>query len=287
MHSTKVRYHKNFVTNLVRYDDTLDLWQQSSNSKYANAYTAECSNSWAGGSYADFVRDIQGGSNRYTERADKLMNKFGTVALETLGTDMDYNMDFGMLDTSAYNAGELECVYGMTPTFTDRAPIRIYLDQWISASVSSKAIEMRGVACLALLQALSIHRPVMLDVVLANRYTPTSTDTIQRIEAPKGNLSLSAYMVASPCFVRQGLMSMTYHHGGSGRSCRIPMMQAGHAWQSTQLGKWLAEQDGVDEDNIVFLPMMFDNGIWTSEANTVRWIKKEMKRLMGDAYVES
>lgn len=285
---TKEKYGSNnrYTTNLVRYNDMADLIDNIKRSPYSPYYQREAPNHWAGGAVHDLYEQSLGGRNSYTDRADKLMDKLGKVAMETVGIDMDYNTEFGMLDIDAYEAGVIECIYGNTHTETERAPIKIYMDQWISSTVSAAAIEMRGVACLALLQALMAVRPVMLDVVCANHYSPTYTNTIQTMQVPPGNLSLGAWMVASPLFVRRGLMGMVYHHGGSHRSCGIPMLQGGRNWQATQLGKWLAEKDGVDPDNVVFLPMMYDNGQWNSLDNTIRWIKKEMKRLLGDQYME-
>lgn len=269
----------------AKYDDMADLAFQIARSDKAKAYQKATPNRWAGGSVAEFREQSQGRANDYTDRADKYLTRFGNVAIQTLGVDMDYNSVHGVLDLDAYENGEPECLYGLTESESESAPIRMYMDQWISSTVSPKAIEMRGVAALALLQALSLHRPVMLDIVLANRYTPTGTDIIQTVPAPTSpmNVSLAAWMVASPLFVRQGYMSMTYHHGNSTRRCGIPMLRAGQEWQTTQLGQFLADQDGVDD--FVFMPMMMDNGRWTSEEYAINWIKAQMRRLLGDAAV--
>lgn len=274
-------YHGRKKCVRARYRDMDDLRAECKKSKHAAAYRREAPNRWAGGSYDDFLEQSEGRKNSYTDRADRYLTRFGNVALETLGVDLEYNDVHGMLDVDAYMNGESACLYGQTVHETDSAPIKMYMDQWISSTVSPRAIEMRGVACLALLQALSLHRPVMLDIVLCNRYSPTSTDIIQTVPAPTApmNVSLAAWMVAAPVFVRKGYMGMTYHHGGSSRSCSIPMISAGERWQSTQLGQYLAEEDGVDD--FVFLPMMFDNGKWTSEEYAIQWIKSEMRRLLG------
>lgn len=287
MISRKVNYYKSKSCVFARYDDMADLVVQTQRSPYAKAYRKGTPVKWAGGTYNDFLEGAAGMPNNYTERADRYLTRFTNVAMETLGIDMDYNPTHGVLDMDAYMAGEPDCLYGNTYTESDSAPVRMYIDQWISSTVHPTAIEMRGIAMLALLQAVSLHRPVSMDMVLCNRYTPTGTDIIQTVPAPTApmNVSLASWMVASPVFVRQGIMSMTYHHGGSKRDCGIPMISAGRPWQSTQLGEWLAEQDGVQD--FVFLPMMFDNGGWKNEEYAIRWIKDNLKRLLGDAYVEA
>lgn len=291
MYRTDVKYTERNTCVLGVYRDVEDLVREVDQSAFSRAYRDEHRSrdgvQWCGGTYETFQEGARGGLNRFTKRVEAMMDKFTNVALETHGIDFEYNEHFGALDRSAYEAGEDMCLFGPTHTDTVKAPIKVYVDQWISSTVPARVIETRGAAVMALVQALSLFRPVSLDIVVASGHYGTRTDTIQVIPAPTYtvNVSLSAWMLAAPDFMRVGMYSMIYDLVGSKKSDMLPMLNAGQTWQSTQLGNWLAKRDGVTQH--VFLPMMFDNGIWGTEAVALNWVKSELKRLLGDAYVDA
>jgi hypothetical protein len=286
MHAQTVSYSGKNKCVRARYADMADLADSVAKSKWAQSYANHTDTKWAGGTYEEFQRDAVGYANNYSQMAERLMDKFTNVAMETVGLDLEYNTTNGMLDYEAMMAGEPDCLFGMTDTETESGPIKIYMDQWISSTIPASTIVRRGVACLALMQAIMVHRPVMLEVVLANRHGRAGVDVIQTVPAPTNplNLSLASWMVASPCFVRRGYMAMTYHHANTMQQDGIPPLGAGMAWQSSKLGNFLAEEDGIED--FVFLPMMIDNSDarWKSDENTILWIKRELKRLLGSKY---
>lgn len=246
----------------------------------AQAYLSRNNRRWAGGTEDDVQRGCRGETLTYAERADKYVTQFGNVAVQDHAIDMEFNVEQGELDVGAWLSGEPEHLYGPTYTKTDRAPVAITVDQWIWRGCSNATIERRGVAAMALAQALTMYRPVMLYVVLANRHVPSNTNAVQVIPAPSNPMDTArcAYMLAAPPFVRAGMMPMLHQIAKSPAPCGIPYVRPGFNWQSTQLGEWLAPRLGVEQDNIIHLPMMLDDQEFGSDASAQAWVKRHVER---------
>ncbi len=276
-------YERDRPIKLAMYSGLADVATQLGESKIARKAQRENMDnpSWAGGTYDDALRKCKTGDVQYADRAAPFVTDYSNVAIREYAIDMDYGREpGGMIDMAAYNAGEPDFMYGPTYTHTDRAPIAITLDQWIWSGINPSEIERRGIAAIALAQALSLFRPVMLYTVLANRHEPSRTDCVQIIPAPTAPLDLArcGYMLAAPVFVRAGLMPMLHHIANDGRFCGIPALSVGATWQANELHKWLAPHLGVDEDNIIHLPMMRDPGPFKTDKGAGDWVKESVKR---------
>lgn len=277
MFSTNMHYCGSKSLTYARYNDLEDLRQSAQSSDWFKKSPLN-DERWAGGSKADFLRRCAEGNVKYMQRSDKLIEEFGNSAVQGQAYELDYNPYLGIVDTTLMQAGNPNCLHGPIMQETVKAPVKIYMDMWISSTCSTRAIENRGIAALALARALSLFRPVMLDIVLANRHTPSNTDCVQVVPAPTTpfDAARACFMIADPCFVRAGLMRMLFHHAKSIKDCGIPSLSAGISWQSEKLGRWLADNDGIEE--FVMLPLMFDNGEWGSEAYAKQWVKDQVDR---------
>lgn len=277
-----VTYAAGSKCSLTTYSGLSDFYTSleaaTNRDRYTRGYSAPTS--WAGGSRADCIRLAKTGDESYARRSSRWLDAFGNMALETYGVSVEHNRQIGALDVGAWMAGVPDCIYGPVVTKHERAPIKVYMDMWILVSILPDTIMRRGCAALALVQALSVYRPVSLEIVLANRHAPSGTDSVQRITAPTSPMDLgrSSWMCAAPVFIRNGLMPMLHEISQSDRPCSIPALSAGPAWQSTQLGKWLAEQDGLGDQDYVFLPMMMNSGPFGSDANAIEWVKTQVEK---------
>lgn len=274
-HSCKLAVYdslNDFALRLLNCDRNAQAYLDSNRGRYEVE--------WAGGTEQDTIRGCRGENLSYAERADKYVTQFGNVGLQAQAIDMEHNAEHGALDVGAWLSGEPEHLYGPALTHTDRAPIAITLDQWIWAGCEQHAIERRGVSAMALAQALSMYRPVMLYVVIAHRHTPSDTNAVQVIPAPSNPMDTArcAFMMAATCFVRMGMMPMLYQIAQSPRPCGIPPTTAGVRWQQEKFGTWLAPRLGVDEDNIVHLPMMLDEQEFGNDASAMEWVKRNVAK---------
>lgn len=269
----------------VTYDSVNDFALRLLNcDRHAQSYLSNLPRRWAGGDENTALRGCRGEDATYADRADKFVTQFGNVAIQDVAVDMEFNVEQGELDIGAWQQGEPDHLYGPALTKTDRAPIAITVDQWIWAGCKPATIERRGVSVMALAQALSIYRPVMLYVVLGNRHTPSKTNAVQVIPAPSNPMDTArcAFMLAAPPFVRAGMMPMLHQIAQSSAFCGIPDLSAGTDWQTTQLGKWLAPRLGVEEGNVVHLPMMLTNQEFGNDASAQAWVKRNVEKYAND-----
>ena len=122
------------------------------------------------------------------------------MALSDYALDFDYNPVYGMLDYQAMLVGNPACMYGPTIVETDRSPINIYIDPWVSGNVRASVINARGVGILALVQALSVFRPVNAYILKGSRHRPARADTIQTLQVPTAPMDLAraSFILCSP-----------------------------------------------------------------------------------------
>lgn len=281
---TPDKYQKKKPIKLATYASINDFAHELERSKYAKVYDDRLRDGgmvrWAGGDRADAVAGCARGDDKYAQSAERYVEQFTNVALEDYALESEHNTQFGMVDVGAWLAGEPEHLYGPTITHTDRAPVAITVDQWIQCTVPAHAITRRGVAAIALAQALSMFRPVVLYIVLANRHVPSGTDAVQVVPAPTSPMDTArtGFMLAAPQFVRAGMMPMLYHIAQDSRDCGIPSLSAGRVWQTDDLPKWLAPRISVEPDNMIHLPMMFNTQEFGDDTSALNWVRRWVKK---------
>ena len=232
---------------------------------------------WAGGTYDYFKRGMVGGVDDYMGAADKLVTQFGNVAISEFTAGLDANLVHGVLDYGAAMAGDPMCMYGATITETDRAPVEIYVDPWVNHSVSADAVQKRGIAVLALVSALAVYRPVNAYILKTSCYSPRRANTIQTLAIPTQPMDLSraSFMLCSPTVNRHGLLHSIYKVHKCRKHCGSPPFSSG--WADRRAGAWLAERHGTSA-YIHLKGMRNDNGFWSTETDTVAWIKRQLEK---------
>jgi len=264
---------------LVEYD-SLTEFAQVRKTQRSQTKEHDATPSWAGGSVKDLYSGCERGDPAFADKADELISHFSNSAIEDYEMALEWNDQNGELDYEAAMGGEELFMYGPTIEKTPTAPVNLYVDQWTSCTIPTEEMMRRGIAILALAQALSIYRPVNTYVATGTRHMPTKTNLVQVIKVPTNPMDTSraSWMLASPSFFRQGQLPLTFYHSRSNRSCGVPCLN-NRDWQTTQLGKWLAEREGIED--CIHLPLMFHSeSMWKSNETTLEWVKDNMKRML-------
>lgn len=258
------------------YTGPSDLAKHQGENKYDGARNND--SNWAGGTKQDFQNGCIKGDLAYARCAEKFVDQFANLAIQDYERVLGYNEKVGMVDIGSMYSGDPMCMYGPTIEETDTAPINVYIDTWTSFAIPTDQMERRGVAVLALVQALSVFRPVNVSLVTGTHHSPSRTNVIQVLALPTAPMDLAraSWMLASPLFFRRGFLPMTWAIARDKRHCGIPML-SDSAWQEQELGNWLAAKSGVNE--VVHLPyMMHKSSTWSTDAATLNWVKETVAK---------
>ncbi|NKB39642.1 MAG: hypothetical protein GKR86_01045 [Ilumatobacter sp.] len=283
MRITKEKAYRN--TFVAEYTDLTDFAFNLQNRRWPKAFGSSEAD-WAGGTPNEVIKICRTGDEKWARRAEKMVDQIANVAISNIGMDLEYNLVHGVLDHAAMMAGDPMCMYGTTITETDKAPVGVYIDNWISSTVPNQIIERRGAAVLALVLALSIYRPVVCKFVSASGASfDHKSDNIQLIPVPTHPMDLgrAAFMLACPMFTRAGTyqMSNTIHNMDGWDAGPIMGRGNGEYWQKNDLGKWAADRDGAEE--VVFLPMMRDHAnykYFQSDKDALEWVQSQLKKFI-------
>lgn len=264
---------------LVTFNSPLDLCNYVTHNKHARYRAGDAPKDWAGGTFEQYADWSAIGDPSYARKAEKYVDQFANLAIRDYTPTLEYNTQVGILDYHAAMAGDPACMFGPTVAESDQSPINVYVDAWTSAAVPARAMEMRGIAVLALALALSVFRPVRVKLVAGMKHTPTSTDAIVTIDVPTApmDLSIASWMLGSPTMFRMGLLSSIWGIANSSAFCGIPPLSDSR-WQRQDMGDWLAKRENVND--VVFLPMMYGGGEWADEAKCLAWVKEQIARFV-------
>jgi len=270
---------------IAKHRSLEDLGKFLAKSPYAASQMSTLKNvgsSWTGDDPTTALGKLYKGEDSFVAKAERLADKFANLSIQTLGVDNAYNPIYGAVDIGALNAGVPDHLYGPTMTHTEKAPVAITLDTWVAANAKKSAIAMRGIAAMALAQAVSLYRPVSFYIVDAVQYRPSSLDVVQIVQLPTAPLNISRcmYAVAGTSFSRVCMISGVNATAENTANCSLPPLSRGKHWQETQLPKFVAPYLGVDQDSIVHLPLMLSNSGITTEAAAEQWVKKWVKKLV-------
>jgi hypothetical protein len=266
---------------LAEYENGRDLIKTADAGIALNSETMSMwKDNEAGGSLEYLKRGLRGEVTDFLRAGEKLIDKFSNVAVEEYENTLTANMTHGALDYTAAMAGDPMCMYGMSVDRTDRSPVDLYIDPWVSGAVSAGAIQARGIATLALVQALSVYRPVYAYIVKGSHFKPKKADTIQTLQIPTQPMDLSkaSFMLCSPALNRRGFLNAINAVHKSKTFCSSPPMSA-TSWQRDKLGGWMAERHGV-ESYLYLHKMDSSEGFWSSEAKTIEWLKAQLVKFV-------
>jgi hypothetical protein len=153
----------------------------------------------------------------------------------------------------AYIAGQPLNMRTRQRAQTESAPLAIMVDLGISAAISAQQVRNRGTAILALVRALSAHRPIELwamdfgsaDDGAASAYGFGSSRSncvcvAAKIETSPLDLSTACYALTHPAFVRQVLFSLEekYHDFRGGWPFRINRALSRHEMEVLCAPMW-------------------------------------------------
>jgi len=262
---------------LAQYSNLRDFSRQATSKKRARGCVSA---DWGGGTWDYFQRGMAGEVTDYVNAAKDKATQFGNVALEDYGIDYGYNVVHGALDFAAMEAGNPACMYGPTFRETDRSPIHIYIDTWTRGDVSAQTMTNRGAGILALVQALSIYRPVVVYITKLSRYSPRSADTIQIVPIPTQPMDLAraTFAMCSPTTNRIGLLSSIHAVHSCDEYCASnPFSKA--EWAKSHAPGWLADHFGVKD--YLFMGRTSSSSFWNKDTDVIAWIKAQIERFVG------
>lgn len=280
MRVTDIKPDKGFDAKLVEYTSLSDLGNAVSKAHARGM--SDNAGAWGGGSSTDFFKSLKRGNLSYASRAAKYVKHFSNVAIREHGITFDYNMHHGVLDYHTALTGDPMCMYGATIAETDRSPVHVYVDPWVSGDVGPHIIERRGIAVLALVQALSIYRPVKCSVLKGSTNVPSRNQVIQIIDIPTAPMDLAraSWMLSSPMLNRQGFLVAVHTAVDNFKPCVSPPLYNVGWQQNGGMAKWMAERDGVDD--VIFLHRLTSAFAWDSDDKAIAWVKDQL-----DKYVPS
>jgi hypothetical protein len=270
-----------FDVTTVEYASPRDFMNAAKKGAKRSSYHAETG--WAGGTRDYFERGLKGDVLDYCDAAEDKITQFGNVAIEEYERTLSQNTVHGVLDYQAAMAGNPACMFGVTIDPTDRSPVDLYIDPWVSGGIRAYAIQQRGIAILALVQALQMYRPVHAYILKGSHHTQarkTAKDTIQTLQIPTQPMDLAraSFLLCSPTVNRLGFLAAIYEAHKTSQRCPSPQMTYSD-WQRQKLGGWLAAKHGVS--SYLYLHRMASNdGFWSSEERTIAWIKAQLHKFI-------
>lgn len=198
---------------LVRFDSPEALYDALAKMPTRHQHTGD--GSWAGKPYADALRLLDKGDLTWVERASKLIENIEQAAVFTSGVKLMMPSVAGYIpNVPALVSGHPESMLMRQESELQgmQTPIGIYYDTGVSAGVSDTQLLNRGVACLALVMALQMFRPVELYVVHTIR-PDNGIDCAGyavKVETKPLDLARACYMLTSNEMARRLSFSTCY-----------------------------------------------------------------------------
>ena len=183
---------------------------------------------WFGGvDPATAVAMLKTGDFSQVATAEKLLDKFNTVAIETAGTTMDVGPAGFMPCVPEYLGGSPEAMYCMADIESTMAPLKIIVDTSSSAGIEQETLQKRGASILAAVMALSVVRPVSLEIACTldcssdrnlktERWGSASVSFVRcQINSSPLDLGSACYALCHSGFTRRVVYGLARHEFGS------------------------------------------------------------------------
>lgn len=134
------------------------------------------------GSLDKLIGRIKHGDAGFAERSRKLLEEFDHE-IPSCRSALDYAPAGFAPCVPEYIGGSPECMFTASEVRDNSAPLRIVVNLASSQSIDSKDIERRGAVLLAAVLALSVSRPVSLEIMIAARpYKQKEASAIVTVE---------------------------------------------------------------------------------------------------------
>lgn len=168
----------------------------------------------------------------------------------------------------AYLSGSPDSMLSLQIVRTETAPIRVYLDLFISCGYSADDVMTRGITLLALCRKLSAIRPVELYLLMSCRKDSERDGWISpmiKIEASPLDLRAASFVIGHPGFVRNLTFAWCRKYGADNS---IPFFE--YAKARIKPGK-----DDLFIENAIFTRDVLDNPL--------EWVNQQVTRFASDA----
>jgi hypothetical protein len=161
---------------------------------------------WSGGlEAAEAARRCHYGDLAQAAASDALLSRFERFGFESVRREWRDDISGQIPNVPAFIAGTPLAMRRRVKVESPAAPLAIVVDLTSSAMISSKQLERRGAAILAIVRVLSARRPVELwagTITDANNRRD-ATAHFARIETAPLDLARAAFVLVSPAFPRQ------------------------------------------------------------------------------------
>ena len=175
-------------------------------------------------------------------------------------------------------AGEPECMRLPSLVASDAAPLSVYVDITSSWTVEPDALERRGAAIMALVQALSAHRPVTLQIgMLAQfkgEYGKTSGVRVCINTSPL-DVASTAFAMSDASFARRIMYGAAHKHDFYFSPFPDFVMSCRRDLHGEECKAAFAEALGLAGDVLIVPPILDDDKL---AADPVAWLKTTLAK---------
>lgn len=175
-----------------------------------NGYRERHDLSWAGGlDYDDCKKAVWDGDATALKISDDLLTKIEGDGMELLAPQWENERTGSFPCVPSFIAGAPDSMRRLEMTRSDVAPIRIYLDLFISCGFQVEECSTRGAAILALARKLQALRPVELYLLMScgdktrKRFKDGWISPMIKIDTNPLDLTTASFVLGHPGFIRQ------------------------------------------------------------------------------------
>lgn len=168
--------------------------------------------------FATVARKMRVGDLGASTASDALLEKMEAFALPTSRRIVRDDVVGAFPNVPAFIAGHPMSMRRKTRDGSTNAPIAIIADVTVSYDITTRQIQARGAAILALVRALASHRPVELWAVCGmDAFDNKAVWIGTHIETAPLDLAIAAHVLTAPGFIRRicfGIADTQYNYKG-------------------------------------------------------------------------
>jgi len=184
-------------------------------------------NSFSGGDFNSAVSRLINGDTKGLEQAEKIIDKMRDAHVFTQGQPIIVSSIQGYVpNVPAVLMGHPEdmLVRSHSENQVETTPLKVFIETTVSASLSHAELINRGVACLALVMALGMQRPVELYACSFGdpAYNSRVYGAIVKLDSHPLDLGRAVYMLTNPAYCRRLMFATVHQQADYRRMSSIP-----------------------------------------------------------------
>lgn len=221
---------------------------------------------WSGNmTYNECRQAVYTGDAKALEKSDKILEKVEAEGIELLSPAWEYGRAGAIPCVPSFLAGEPESMRRLDMVASEIAPIRIYLDLFISCAFTADQLIKRGAMLLALARKLQAIRPVEMWLLMSSSKTydrKTVISPLIKLETNPLDLTTASFVLGHPGFVRQ--LTFAWHVAHDVPSV-IPFVEA---------------EDVIKVVKPTEHDLFIHNAVFTYDVldNPVQWVNEQVKK---------